>query len=248
MPKVILKKSIASKVSTPAAKSKQTEKVANKSKETEKAKLKAERETLIEAQVESISEAWQEITSAETEVESKKIQLAKTLRDWRDENEASEKEVRELLARAIAEAGGYDWEELSGKQALELHGSDASKLSVICRLVCPKEEHEKAYAKAFNAVVEGKKKYSLGKLTQLARNGTVPTEGGGKGSGRTAAARQAQSKKKETPFDTIEAFTNALAGILQGAEKSGFDDEEVGQAVDDHMAEWLARNEDAEEE
>lgn len=208
----------------------------------EKEAAKAERQALIAAEVEVMVPQIKEYISLDDKAKGKFFTLITSTREWVKENEASKAETLDMLRIAFAEVGEFDAKELTGSDGMILHPTEAQNISSLLNTVHPaKAEFAKALDKAIADKKSGKKAYSNAAIRHTAKTGEAPQE---KSRGRktgSASTNDTATQPKAKGFDTLEDYKMALAGLLALCEKAEFEDDEVEEATDEQVADWMSR-------
>lgn len=222
-PKKVLTKTIAPK-STPAPKT------AEASKEAEK----AERLKLIEGGVSGISEKITEYEDSRKNTENAFFAISDSVKEYCDENGLDEKEGRELIKRALADAGGFDSSELEGRDAMKKHAREYNYLSKIHRLAFPvsaKAAKELAKARDKGVTTEDALKIAREKATAA----SVKVSGG---KGKTSTGAKATGA-----IEDEDKLKDAFAGVISKALKGGFSLEDIGDAFAAQLSEYEEQGE-----
>ena len=192
-----------------------------------KAAEKADRLKLIEAGVPNIASLVSEYEESRKNTENIFFSIGDAVREYCEENGLEEKEGRELIKLALAEAGGFDATELEGKEALKKHPREYSYLSKIQKLAFPIDsKHAKELEKARKAGV------TIEDALKIARGNATAAQvkvSGGKGKNSTGT-------KATGAIEDEEALKNAFAGVISKAKKGGFEIDDIETAFADTLS------------
>lgn len=189
----------------------------------------------VEAKVAALAGPIAELCAARIEAESSRrdatLAIVDAVIEARDENELDEKATRRLVILAFAEASEVDADEIT--KAVKDRSREAITVNVYISeamaLVAPK--HEKALAKARQAVEKGEN-ITLGGLLAASRNGVTP-----KASAKPGRPKDGTAK---VPFEDAEAFDKAIDKLIADARKSSFDFDDINTHFATRSEAWEA--------
>lgn len=204
-------------------------------KEATKEAEKAERLKLIEGGVANVSALVTEYEDSRKNTENAFFAISDGVKEYCEENGLDEKEGRELIKRALADAGGFDSSELEGRDAMKKHAREYNYLSKIHRLAFPvsaKAAKELAKARDKGVTTEDALKIAREKATA-----SSVKVSGGKG-------KNASGTKATGAIEDEDKLGDACAGVISKALKGGF----TLEAISEKFAEMLSQYEEQEGE